>query len=171
MKSDPGAKAMSNLQRQLKLIAALLREETTLSLATTCADGEPSIAPLFYIADEELNLYWLSSRSSEHSQNLLRSPRASAAIYCSAKSWREIRGVQLRGPVGIVAEPERRAVIVKKYCERFNLGRVFSLAIRRSTLYSLQPEFFRLIDNSKGFGGNFELTRPPEGWPLSPPAA
>jgi hypothetical protein len=47
------------------------------------------------------------------------------------------------------------------------LGRVFRLAIRLSTLYLLQPDFFRYIDNARGFGYNFELTRQPEGWSLT----
>ena len=171
MKSGPGAIAMSKTQKQLERIAALLGEETTLSLATTGEEGEAWATPLFYIVDNELTLYWLSSESSLHSQNLLRRPRTAATVYRPAKSWKEIRGVQMRGMVSIVAEPERRAALVKAYCERFKLGRVFRLAIRRSNLYSLQPEFFRYIDNTGGFGGNFELTRPPEGWSLTRPSA
>ena len=158
---------MNKLQKQLELITTLLREQTTLSLATTGEGGEPCVAPLFYIVDEELNLYWLSSESSQHSLNLLRTPRAAATVYRPAKSWKEIRGVQMHGAVSKVTEPERRAALVKAYCERFKLGRVFRLAIRRSALYAFQPDFIRYIDNAKAFGGNFELTRQPEGWRLT----
>jgi hypothetical protein len=160
---------MKEATKQLELIGALLREETTLSLATNSENGEASVAPLFYIADEELSLYWLSSESSLHSLNLKRNPRAAATVYRSAKSWREICGVQLRGTVSRVTEPERRAALVKAYCERFKLGRVFRLAIRQSGLYSLRPEFFRYIDNARGFGYKFELTRQLEGWSLTRP--
>jgi uncharacterized protein YhbP (UPF0306 family) len=162
---------MNKTQKQLELIAALLGEETTLSLATTGERGEPSVAPLFYIADENLSLYWLSSESSLHSLNLKRTPHAAATVYRSAKSWKEICGVQMRGPVCKVTDPERRSALVKAYCQRFSLSAVFRLAIRRSALYVLQPEFFRYIDNAKGFGCNFELTREPEGWRLTRSAA
>jgi uncharacterized protein YhbP (UPF0306 family) len=151
---------MNKKQQQLELIATLLRGQTTLSLATTSADGEPSVAPLFYIVDKELILYWLSSESSLHSQNLLTTPQAAATVYPPAKSWKEIRGVQMRGVVSIVTDPQRRAALVKAYCEHFNLGRVFRLAIRHSALYAFQPEFFRYFDNAKAFGHKFELTRP-----------
>jgi uncharacterized protein YhbP (UPF0306 family) len=154
---------MKTTRNQFERIAALLGEQTTLSLATTCEDGSACVAPLFYITDVELSLYWLSSESSLHSQNLARTPRAAATVYSSAKNWRQIRGVQLRGAVSQVTEPQRRAALVKNYCERFKLGRIFSAAIRQSALYCLQPEFFRYIDNSKGFGARFELTRRPEG--------
>ena len=131
---------MKGTARQLELIAALLREETTLSLATSGEGGAVCVAPLFYIVDEEFSLYWFSSKSSLHSLNLKRTPRAAATVYRNAESWREICGVQLRGAVSKVAEPERRATLVEAYCERFKLGRVFRLALHTSDLYSLRPE-------------------------------
>jgi hypothetical protein len=149
---------------ELELIARLLREQTTLTLATTSEDGAACATPLFYLVDEELSLSWLSAESSQHSQNLKRNPAAAAAVYGSAASWREIRGVQMRGAVSIVSEPERRRALVKAYCERFKLGLLFRPAIRRSALYLFQPEFFHYIDNSRGMGAKFELTRPPAGW-------
>lgn len=158
---------MKNAKKQLELVAALLGEETTLSLATTGEDGEVSVAPLFYFADKDLSLYWLSSESSLHSLNLGRSPRVAATVYRNALSWREIRGVQMRGSAVRVIEPERRAALIEAYCERFRLGRVIRLAIRQSALYVFEPEFFRYIDNARGFGYKFELTRGPEGWSLT----
>lgn len=159
--------AMNETKKQLEWVAALLREQTTLSLATTGEDGEPSVAPLFYIVDEELSLYWLSSQSNLHSRNLLRTPRAAATVHGSATCWQEIRGVQMRGPVCMITDPKRRATLVKAYCERFKLGTIFRLAIRQSALYLFQPDFFHYIDNARGFGSTFELTRPPQGWILT----
>ncbi len=158
---------MKNTQKQLNLVAALLSEETTLSLATAGQDGEASVAPLFYIADAKLSLYWLSSESSQHSLNLERSPRAAATVYRKAAGWKEIRGVQMRGSAAKVTEPEPQARLIEAYCERFKLGRVLQLAARQSALYGFQPEFVRFIDNARGFGCKFELTRRPEGWSLT----
>ncbi|MGA3011948.1 MAG: pyridoxamine 5'-phosphate oxidase family protein [Terracidiphilus sp.] len=162
---------MKGTAKQLELIAALLQEETTLSLATSGKGGEACVAPLFYFADKELSLYWFSSESSLHSLNLETTPQAAATIYRSARSWREICGVQLRGEVSRVTEPKRRAALIKAYCERFKLGRVFRLALHASVLYCLRPEFFRYIDNARGFGYKFELTQRPEGWSLTRPVA
>jgi hypothetical protein len=155
---------MTEARKQLELVAALLNEETTLSLATTGKGGQACVAPLFYIVDKELSLYWLSSESSLHSLNLAATPRAAATVYRGVDSWKKIRGVQLRGTVNKVTEPERRAALVKAYCERFKLGRVPRLAILQSSLYALQPDFLRYVDNARGFGYKFELTRGPEGW-------
>jgi uncharacterized protein YhbP (UPF0306 family) len=158
---------MRTARKQIELVAALLGEETTLSLATIGEDGLACVAPLFYIMDEELSLYWLSSRSSLHSLNLARTPRAAATVYRNVKNWKEIRGVQLRGAVSKVTEPKRRIALLKTYCERFKLGRVLRPALRLSTLYSFRPDFIRYIDNARGFGSKFELTRQPEGWSLT----
>jgi uncharacterized protein YhbP (UPF0306 family) len=160
---------MRGAQEQLESIAVLLAEETTLSLATAGEDGEPSVAPLFYLADEELSLYWLSSESSAHSENLARMPRASVTVYRSATSWRQIRGVQMRGLVSSVTQPRQRRAIIQAYGERFKLGTAFRLVIRRSVLYSFRPDWIRSIDNATGFGSRFELERSPEGWIVSHP--
>jgi uncharacterized protein YhbP (UPF0306 family) len=160
---------MNRTQEQLERIAALLGGETTLALATTGEDGQPSVAPLFYIADQELTIYWLSSAGSLHSRNLFRTPRAAATVYRRAESWKEICGVQMRGSVAAITDPERRSALLKMYCERFKLGAIFRVAIRRSTLYAFEPDFFRTIDNAKAFGSKFELTRGPDGWSAAKP--
>jgi uncharacterized protein YhbP (UPF0306 family) len=155
---------MKKTEERRDLVAALLGEQTTLSLATTGADGEPWVAPLFYLVDKDLALYWLSSASSLHSLNLERTPRAAATVYANAENWKEIRGVQMRGLVSKVTEPKRRRALIKAYGERFKLGAAFRLAIRQSVLYEFRPEFLRYIDNSRGFGYKLELRRGPEGF-------
>jgi uncharacterized protein YhbP (UPF0306 family) len=156
--------AMSKTEKQLDQIVKLLREQTTLSLATTGEDGQPCVAPVIFLVDESLSLYWLSSASSLHSRNLAHTPHAAATVYCAAQSWREIRGVQMQGSVSILTEPPRREAIVKSYCERFKLGRILRMAVKRSVLHVLQPEFLRYIDNSKGFKTKVELMRTSQGW-------
>ena len=162
---------MLEAQEKLERVVRLLREETTLALATIGEDGSATVAPLFYLAGPDLALYWLSSAASAHSRNLARTPRTAVTIYCHAESWRQIRGVQMAGVTCVVADPERRRSIVKAYCERFKLGKVFTLAIRRSILYAFDPESIRFIDNGNGFGDKVELARPPEGWSVPLPTA
>jgi uncharacterized protein YhbP (UPF0306 family) len=149
---------MSGTAKQMERIAALLRQESTLALATTDELGQPCIAPLFYLAGPDLALFWLSSASSLHSRNLERVPQAAATVYRHAEKWKDIRGVQMRGTVAVVTDTVRRNALIKLYCERFQLGSVFRLAIGRSRLYEFRPAFFRYLDNSKRFGYTFEVT-------------
>src|SRR5208337_3649424 len=149
---------MMGVRKQLELVAALLNEETTMSLATTGEQGQACVAPLFYIVDKELSLYWLSSESSLHSMNLAGNPCAAATVYRSVESWKKIRGVQLCGIVSKVTVPERRDILLTAYCKRFKLGRVLRPVVRQSNIYCFKPDFFRYIDNARGFGYKFELT-------------
>lgn len=156
--------SMWNVQKQWKMVTALLDEQSTLSLATTGPDGEACVAPLFYIVDEGLTLCWLSSENSAHSINLTRTPRAAAAVYRDTADWKRICGVQMRGTTSRIEDPVRRHALIAAYCERFKLGSVLRVAIRRSVLYAFQPEHLRYIDNAKRFGYKFELRRGAEGW-------
>lgn len=148
---------MSEAAKQRELIGTLLREESTLALATTDEQGEACVAPLFYIVDEGLSLYWLSSESSMHSENLKRVPRAAGTVYRHTHNWRDIRGVQMRGTVTTITEQQRRNTLLTAYRERFQLGTILRLAISQSTLYWLRPDYFRYIDNSRAFGYKFEI--------------
>ena len=145
--------------KELERIATLLREETTLSLATVKETGEPCVTPLFYIVDEELSLYWLSSESSLHSVNLQRRPGAAITVYRHAVKWKEIRGVQMHGSVTMITDPKLRRAVIKTYCQRFQLKAIFRIAISRCALYKFMPEFIRSIDNLESFAAKMELER------------
>jgi len=148
---------MSGMQKQRELVAAFLREQSTLALSTVDAEKIVSTAPLFYIANEDLTLYWLSSTTTEHSVNLLREPRAAVTVYRDTDYWKMIRGVQMRGVVAEVVDSTQRKLVVERYCERFQLGTVFRLAITQSALYAFRPAWIRYIDNAKRFGYKFEI--------------
>jgi uncharacterized protein YhbP (UPF0306 family) len=150
---------MKDRQKQLERIESLLRGQSTLALATVDEHGLAAVAPLFYIVDEDLSLYWLSSEKSEHSQNVAREPRVAGTVYAETDQWKQIVGVQMRGMATVVAEEARRKLLIERYCWRFQLGRVFRLMIGQSTLYAFRPHIFRFIDNSRGFASGFEVTR------------
>lgn len=135
-------------------IRALLARETTLTLATVGIGGEPAAAALFYYADEELNLYWLSSRGSRHSVNLRLHPRAAVTVQPAAADWRAICGVQMEGLAGELAESEP---VLTTYCARFGLGPELMPVVAASTVYVFRPDWVRYLDNARSFGWKAEL--------------
>lgn len=145
------------MKDKLDPVRSLLRSQTTLVLATIGQDGLPRSTPLFFIPDDDLNLYWFSSRKSLHSRNCALSPEASVAISTGARTWKQIQGVQMQGCVSAVADRAVRKPITADYIERFALGNLFSLAIRRSSLYCFTPRWARYIDNSRRFGYKVEF--------------
>jgi len=142
----------------MRLVARLLASQTTLSLATTNADGTSYVTPLFYLSGDGLTLCWFSSFSSRHSRNLRRQPAAAITVYRPTEKWREIRGVQMRGVASMVTDPERISAITAAYGARFRLGPALRRALARSRLYEFRPEWIRYLDNSKRFGYRFELS-------------
>ena len=119
-------------------------------LATVSAEGSPRATSLYFYADDELRLYWLSSADSVHSRNIERVGGVAAAIHASATDWRNLRGVQIEGVASVAAHRED---CLLKYRAHFGLtGPELEPVIARSDLYVLTPRWMRYIDNTVEFG-------------------
>ncbi len=147
---------LRSVEQKQKLVAKLLYEESTISLATRSRKGIPHATPLYYVF-YGLHLFWLSSPSSEHSLNLRPDEEISACVYRPGENWKEICGVQMRGTAGAVTDRMLRKQVTDAYVQRFALGTVFRLAISQHTLYEFTPSWIRYIDNRRRFGYKFEL--------------
>jgi uncharacterized protein len=141
---------MSLNERQT--IREFLESQSTLALATVDADGKPQTAPLFYVSDNEFNLYWLSSANSRHSINLTANPQVAATIYPMAWHWTEIRGVQIEGKALSISDETLRHDLVERYQQKFDLPSGFETVMGESVLYVLRPQWLRWLDNSVRFG-------------------
>jgi uncharacterized protein len=142
--------------QELEAVRAFLVAQSTLSLATVSADNTPTIAPLFYVSDEDLNLYWLSSPRSRHSVNLSERSTVAVTIYPSVWNWEQIRGLQIEGH-GLAIENEERQQAVTRYRNKFTLPTSFDAQIAASTFYKLTPRWLRWLDNSVKFGYKAEV--------------
>jgi uncharacterized protein YhbP (UPF0306 family) len=144
---------------KIRKVYEFLQSQSTLVLSTVGAGGAPHATPLFYTVAPNLDLIWLSSASSSHSQSVTLDPQVSIAVFRATFEWRKIAGVQMRGLCSIVESPERSPSL-DAYSSRFQLGTVPSLAISISTVYRFRPQWVRYIDNQKQFGYKFELVMP-----------
>lgn len=139
-------------------VRAFLETQSTLALATVDEAGNPQAAPLFYISDDDLNLYWLSSPTSRHSLNLAANKQVAATIYPAIREWTAIRGLQIEGEAGIVRDSAHRETILTRYRHKFNLPPDLNAIIEQSILYSLRPTWVRWLDNGVSFGYKAEIT-------------
>jgi uncharacterized protein YhbP (UPF0306 family) len=130
---------------------AFVLGQNTMALATV-GEGSPQIAPLFYMADADLRMYWFSHASSAHSRNLERNPAAAVTVFQQTDQWMEIRGVQMEGSATAVLDKRLRRGLIRSFSLRFGLGPAFRAVLSRSTLYCFEPAWLRWIDNSRGFG-------------------
>jgi uncharacterized protein YhbP (UPF0306 family) len=148
---------MMNEAETYETIRAFIEAHSTLALATVNAESQPQIAPLFYVSDDRLNLYWLSATHVRHSTNLTTSPHVAATIYPAVWEWKDIIGVQIEGEAGPITDERVREQIMRRYLHKFKVPPEFDAAITASTLYRLRPRWIRWVDNSVQFGYKAEL--------------
>jgi uncharacterized protein YhbP (UPF0306 family) len=153
-----------------------LQQHNTMTLATVDPGGQPQAAAVFYAADRQLNLYFLSSPSCRHSRNLTENGRVAATIQADGQDWRTIRGIQIEGAAEQITGAGKVAHAAGVYVARFDFlrgvsglvselsdaastGGVSALrgALADSRFYVLRPLWFRLIDNTLGFGHKEEI--------------
>jgi uncharacterized protein YhbP (UPF0306 family) len=141
-------------------VRTFLKAQSTLSLATVNAGDQPEAVPLFYVSDDALRLYWLSSPNSRHSQNLLAHPRVAGTVYPTVWNWADIVGLQLEGEASDVTDAAQREHILQLYLAKFKLPESFAEAIAASTLFMLRPTWMRWLNNREMFGFKTEIPLP-----------
>ncbi len=135
-------------------IGAFLAAHNTLTLATVGADGQVHACAVFYAAGPDLALYFLSEPKTLHARHIGEGAMIAATIEDNNQDWTSIRGLQIHG----LARPctgEDADNARSLYAARFPfVGRVQTLAgpLAGARFYQITPSWFRLIDNTLGFG-------------------
>ena len=144
-------------------LRAFLAAHNTMTLATVGPDAAPYAAAVFYAADEDLRLFFLSSPNSRHSLAIEHDPRVAATIQADNQEWQEIQGIQIVGTAREVHGTAELAHATRIYAARFDfLAGLLDQSgsgpaalrgpLASSRFYVLQPTWIRLIDNTVGFG-------------------
>jgi len=146
------------------LLREFLAGQSTLALATAgLRDGRPEVAPLFFVSDDDLNLYWISDPDSRHSRNITDWNDVAVTIFVPTWDWAGIKGVQIEGDVmALQGEGERRRVLALYRAKFPFVDERFAGLIEDSVLYMLRPRWLRWLDNARRFGykQDFTLTAP-----------
>jgi nitroimidazol reductase NimA-like FMN-containing flavoprotein (pyridoxamine 5'-phosphate oxidase superfamily) len=64
----------------------LLETQSVMTVATADETGMPSVAPVAFVHDEDFNLYWVSSRTATHSENIRKRPAVAIVVFASEPS-------------------------------------------------------------------------------------
>ena len=149
-------------------VTSLLNTCNVMSLATV-SDNAPWAAAVFFAADSEFRMYFISGETSRHSLNIKSNTSAAATVNKDHDDWLTIAGLQVEGEVSIVGM-DKRSEVLELYLKKFpNIARLsknpnnmqekkIADRIVTSTLYQLTPSLVKIIDNTQGFGKKFELT-------------
>jgi len=152
-----------------KAVLEYLGEHHTVSLATE-SGGVPHAATVFYVSIG-FDLYFLSSPSSRHGENLERNPRVSGTINEDYGKWQLIKGIQLEGHVenvgGILENGRIARAFIKKYPDVADflvsprkLGQAIARKVGGVKFYRIRPSRISFINNAIDFGRREELVFP-----------
>ncbi len=137
-----------------------MRRVPTLALATTDDEGRPYAANVNFVADDDLNFYFLSDADSAHSLHIVRRPRIAACGYPTFRLLKSIKGFQLRGECKQCPQVQW-GEHWERFCGKFPYAIPFRQLARRQSFYCITPTWLRLIDNSVRFGFKLETDWPP----------
>lgn len=76
------------------------------TLATVSAGCEPYNAPVFFMYDDAMNLYWSSSVHSQHSKNIENNGKGYIVIYDSTVTQGTGWGVYIQAEASVVTHPD-----------------------------------------------------------------
>jgi uncharacterized protein YhbP (UPF0306 family) len=150
---------MSTIQRRL---LSFLRSHRVMTVAVADGHGQPHAAALFYAVGENLRLYVLTDPATRHGRAMLLEGRVAGTVQRDRQDWRKIRGVQLRGRCWLLKGAARDRAW-RQLVRRFpflNRGNVeLRLALEKTALWAVEPDWLRLIDNRRGLGHKQEWAR------------
>jgi uncharacterized protein len=152
---------MNQHERQLRReLYDFLSRHDVMTLAYVDHEG-PGACAVWFAVDEALNCYFLSAQSTRHGSALANGGKIAFTVHKDEQEWRSIQGVQGRGYCQPVAA-EHRESAWQAYSRRFPFVikplQSIATALAAMTLWSITPNWLRLIDNTKGFGHKEELS-------------
>jgi uncharacterized protein YhbP (UPF0306 family) len=92
-------------------VSRLLAQHRYLVLGTADADGRPWVTPVFYAADGEHRVLWVSAPDSRHSRNIAARPDVAVTIYDSHAPIGGAEALYLEATGGHVTDEGRSAAL------------------------------------------------------------
>lgn len=132
---------MTDLQNYLQ------RSGTVLQLATV-HDGKPWVATVYFMVDDDLQVYWLSWPERRHSREIAENTQVAATVVI--KTNRPAIGVQLEGAATVVTDASEVQRVMERYVAKYDEGQQFYDAFVAGTnkhvMYKLAPSAIWLFD-------------------------
>jgi uncharacterized protein YhbP (UPF0306 family) len=132
----------------LNLIRNYLPHGRMMQVATVNDDGQPWVCTVYYVEDEEMNLYWLSLPTRRHSMDI--SQHNEIAITVPLKVDKPVVGIQAEGRANAVADRKVIERVMKNYVDRYNSGQQFYERFiageNQHVLFRFKPSKFVLFD-------------------------
>ncbi len=122
----------------------------------TADEGGPWAAPLCYVRDAELRIYFFSDPSTRHCRALLQCRNVAGSIQEEASRWEEFTGLQFSGIASAVEESEREKVF-RLYAAKFPFVTTLGSHAGPHRFFRITPRWFRLMSNRQWLGWKEEM--------------
>lgn len=131
----------------LELIRQYLPKGRMMQIATVSGD-QPWICTVYFVEDDDLNLYWLSLPTRRHSQEIAAHSKVAVAV--PIKFDKPVTGIQAEGFAEPVTDKQTIADIMRRYVDRYNSGQqfydLFVAGQNQHVLYKFTPSKYVLFD-------------------------
>lgn len=129
-------------------LTTYLAEGRLMQLATA-RQGKPWVCTVYFVADDELNLYWLSWPSRRHSQEIAENHHV--AITIVIKPDLPVIGVQAEGTATIVDDHATVERAMSQYAEKYDgagaqFAERFLAGTNQHVLYRFTPQMYYIFD-------------------------
>jgi uncharacterized protein YhbP (UPF0306 family) len=144
------------------LLKDYLNQQHMMQLATV-HDGQPWVCTVYFVADEDFNLYWASLPTRRHSLEITNDSHAAVAIAVKHVKGEPVVGIQMSGTAEQLQPSINHQAIVKSYATRFNRDdqwiEDFTEGNTEHRLYKFTPASIFLFDEVYFPGGSRQQIR------------
>ena len=144
-------------------IETIIREYITqvihMSLATV-KDNKPWVCEVHFYYDDELHLYFTSSKNSRHAQELLSNPNVAGNIVTQHFKNQKVRCVDFEGTAEMLDSTEAEKTAYKAYVARYGESKGLLGEIRKDgdlRTFRITVENFYLFDSYGDSRGKHQL--------------
>jgi uncharacterized protein YhbP (UPF0306 family) len=131
------------------VIKRYLEQQHMMQLATL-GGSNPWICSVYYVIDEDYNLYWASLPSRRHSLEIAGQANVAAAVPVAFTKGQPVAGLQIEGSAEMVEDPMAIKPIAERYAAKFGRDdewiRNFTARKTEHRLYKLTPTSYVLFD-------------------------
>ncbi|TAH35837.1 hypothetical protein EYC59_01400 [Candidatus Saccharibacteria bacterium] len=141
------------------IIREYLPQVVHMSLATS-HENKPWVCEVHFAYDDDLNLYFVSSKNRRHSQEIEANPYVAGNIVTQHHKHQKVRGVYFEGQAQAVDISDDTDHAYKTYIERLGGWDGLLKEISKdgdAAIYKITVENFYLFDSYESARGKFQL--------------
>lgn len=136
-------------------LLSVLHDHNTMTLSTVGVGRMPWSSILFYSADQDLSLVYISKRDALHSRQIDSCSSVSVSIYKDDQERSKALGLQIAGEAALIQAGEGLDHAKELYLGQYSFIRKVEelfITFKKMDFYKVTPHFVRLIENAKGMG-------------------